>query len=74
VEGEWAGVFGMRTVAALRRRGLARRVFESLCAMACGAGARRGYLQVEAGNDAAVALYAGSGFVEAYRYRYWAQA
>jgi ribosomal protein S18 acetylase RimI-like enzyme len=73
VEGQWAGIFGMRTVPEHRRRGLARMVFESLCATARAAGASRGYLQVEAANAAAVALYAAKGFEEAYRYSYWSR-
>lgn len=71
VEGEWAGVFAMRTAPAYRRGGLGRRIFTSLAAFARQAGARRGYLQVEAENDPAVRLYRAAGFEEAYRYRYW---
>jgi len=74
VEAEWAGVFTMRTAPAFRRQGLARRVFGALCAFAQQAGATRGYLQVEADNAAAVALYRGAGFEEAYRYHYWSPA
>ncbi len=73
VEAEWAGVFAMRTAPEHRRRGLARKVFETLLATARAAGARRGYLQVEAENAAAIALYAAAGYVEAYRYRYWSR-
>jgi ribosomal protein S18 acetylase RimI-like enzyme len=70
-DGDWAGVFAMRTDARFRRRGLARRVLASLTAFAADAGARRGWLQVEAENTGAIALYAAAGFEEAYRYRYW---
>ncbi|CAN1518235.1 RimI Acetyltransferases [Caulobacteraceae bacterium] len=73
VEGDWAGVFGMRTLAAHRRKGLARDILEALFATARQAGASRGYLQVEADNAPAVTLYEGFGFREAYRYRYWAR-
>jgi ribosomal protein S18 acetylase RimI-like enzyme len=73
VEGEWAGLFGMRTVPDQRRKGLARQVAGALFAAAQDAGATRGYLQVEANNAAAIALYEGFGFSEAYRYRYWAR-
>jgi ribosomal protein S18 acetylase RimI-like enzyme len=73
IEGDWAGVFGMRTLAAHRRKGLAREILAALFATARAAGAGRGYLQVEADNAPAVALYQGFGFREAYRYRYWAR-
>ena len=71
VEGDWAGLFAMRTDPAHRRRGLARRVLGALLAWAGDAGAKRAWLQVEADNDPAIALYAAAGFAEAYRYRYW---
>lgn len=70
-EGEWTGVFAMRTDPRFRRRGLARRVLEALLAAAAAAGARRAWLQVEADNPGAIALYEAAGFAEAYRYRYW---
>jgi ribosomal protein S18 acetylase RimI-like enzyme len=73
VEGDWAGVFGMRTLAQHRRKGLARDILGALFATARAAGATRGYLQVEADNTPAVTLYEGFGFREAYRYRYWAR-
>ncbi|HZZ36773.1 MAG TPA: GNAT family N-acetyltransferase [Caulobacteraceae bacterium] len=73
VEGEWTGVFGMRTDPRHRRKGLARRVFASLMAMSRQAGARRAYLQVEAVNAPAIALYEEAGFAEAYRYHYWSR-
>lgn len=71
IEGDWAGIFGMRTLAAHRRKGLARDILQALFATARAAGATRGYLQVEADNAPAVTLYEGFGFTEAYRYRYW---
>jgi len=73
VEADWAGVFAMRTAAAHRRRGLARRVLAALLDWAARAGARRAWLQVEADNAGAIALYAATGFAEAYRYRYWSR-
>ena len=71
VEGEWAGVFAMRTDPAHRRQGLARRVLGALTGFAASQGAARVWLQVEAANVAAISLYAAAGFGEAYRYRYW---
>lgn len=71
VDGEWVGVFGMRTAPDRRRQGLAQRVLKALLGRAAAHGARRAYLQVEAANAPAVALYRGQGFVPAYAYRYW---
>ena len=71
VEGDWAGVFAMRTDPNHRRMGLARRVLSALLGSAADHGAGRAWLQVEADNPGAIALYAAAGFEEAYRYRYW---
>lgn len=45
-----------------RRRGLGRRVLTLLLARACGAGACRATLEVDAANSAALNLYRGCGF------------
>jgi ribosomal protein S18 acetylase RimI-like enzyme len=74
VEGAWAGVIGMRTAPAFRRRGLARRVFRALFHHAAGHGATRGYLQVDETNASAIALYEAEGFETAYRYEYWTKS
>jgi N-acetylglutamate synthase len=74
VEGEWAGILGMRTAPAFRRQGLARRLFRSLTAYARAAGAKRAYLQVDEDNRSAIALYRAEGFEDAYLYRYWIKA
>jgi GNAT superfamily N-acetyltransferase len=71
VDGEWAGVMGMRTAPAFRRQGLARRLFRTLTAFAATAGAVRGYLQVDQDNASAIALYEAEGFESGYLYRYW---
>lgn len=71
VEGEWVGVFGMRTTPEHRRKGLARRVLGVLLAESALLGARRAYLQVEASNGPAIALYERDRFRTAYAYRYW---
>lgn len=70
----WVGVFGMRTDPAQRRQGLARRLLLAMLAEASRLGARQAYLQVEADNGPAIALYRGLGFETAYAYRYWARA
>jgi len=74
IEAGWAGFFGMRTLAEHRRQGLARAVLTGLTDFALAAGATRAYLQVEAANSPAVALYQRLGFRTAYEYRYWERA
>jgi GNAT superfamily N-acetyltransferase len=71
IGGGFVGVFGMRTAPDHRRKGLARRVLRALLAEATTLGAERAWLQVEAENAPAIALYADEGFEPAYRYRYW---
>jgi ribosomal protein S18 acetylase RimI-like enzyme len=71
VEGEWAGIFGMRTAPEHRRKGLARRILRALLAEVGALGASQAYLQVEADNAPAIALYELEGFRAAYAYRYW---
>lgn len=71
IGGGFVGVFGMRTTPDHRRKGLARRVLRALLAEARGLGAERAWLQVEAENAPAIALYADEGFEPAYAYRYW---
>lgn len=55
-----------------RRKGLATQLMGALGVWAGERGATRCVLQVAAGNDAAVALYARLGFAESHRYQYWA--
>jgi N-acetylglutamate synthase len=74
IEGEWAGVLGMRTLETYRRHGLGRRAFRALGAFALVAGARHGYLQVDADNVPAIALYESEGYRARYLYRYWRPA
>ncbi|UAL09008.1 GNAT family N-acetyltransferase [Caulobacter segnis] len=71
IGGPFVGVFGMRTAPDHRRKGLARRVLRALLAEAKDLGAERAWLQVEAENAPAIALYADEGFEPGYRYRYW---
>lgn len=69
----WGGVSVMRTSPKHRRKGLAARIVSALLGAAADAGATRSYLQVEAANVTAIALYGKLGFRTAYRYRYWAR-
>jgi ribosomal protein S18 acetylase RimI-like enzyme len=71
VEGAWAGIFGMRTHPAHRRQGLAIQILNALLARAADHGASAAYLQVEAKNTGAIALYEAAGFKTVYRYFYW---
>ncbi len=73
VEGDWAGISVMRTSPNHRRRGLAGRIVSALLGEAARAGATKSYLQVEAANTNAIALYEKLGFETAYGYRYWAR-
>lgn len=70
MEGDHMGLFDVLVMPAARRRGLARRVTESLYAWAWGQGARFAYLQVVATNAAALPLYADQGFRTVYGYEY----
>jgi ribosomal protein S18 acetylase RimI-like enzyme len=72
VEGDWVGIFAMRTAPAHRRHGLARRILRALLAWSRTEGASHAWLQVEADNASAISLYVSAGFREAYRYSYWA--
>lgn len=69
-EGALAGLFEVRTSAATRRMGHGRRIIASALKWAQKQGATTAWLQVEAANEAAIALYRGFGFEEIYRYVY----
>ncbi|MFC1432828.1 GNAT family N-acetyltransferase [Streptacidiphilus sp. N1-3] len=70
VDGEWAGFGAIEVLPELRRRGLATAVMAALARRAAEEGATGGYLQVEAGNERAVALYDKLGFRTSHRYQY----
>ena len=70
IEGDHMGLFDVLVMPKARRRGLARRVTESLYAWAMSKGARVAYLQVVATNAAARPLYQAQGFRTVYTYHY----
>ena len=68
--GEWAGLTAIEVDPAYRRRGLAVAVTIGLIAHAARHGADRVYLQVEDGNEPALALYRRLGFTVHHGYHY----
>ena len=66
----YAGFYDIVTDPRLRRRGLAGQLMRGLLAWGRAQGAATAYLQVMLNNPPALALYAGLGFKEAYRYWY----
>jgi ribosomal protein S18 acetylase RimI-like enzyme len=70
VEAELAGLYDVFTVPAARGQGLSRRLCAKLLSLARVRGARVGYLQVDASNVAARAVYRRLGFGDAYAYHY----
>jgi ribosomal protein S18 acetylase RimI-like enzyme len=73
VESEIVGLYDVFTAPAARGRGLARLLCTELLRRARAAGARRAYLQVEADNRPARAVYRRLGFADAYAYHYRAR-
>jgi GNAT superfamily N-acetyltransferase len=71
VEGDHMGLFDVLVTPQARRRGLARRITESLYTWAWSRGARFAYLQVVATNAAAIPLYTDQGFRTVYAYEYF---
>lgn len=69
-DGELAGIFAMRTQPRFARRGLAGRILARLAGWAADEGARQLYLQVEADNEPALAVYGKAGFQRIYGYHY----
>ena len=65
-----AGIFSMATAPDMRRKGIASALLARLLAWAWEHGASHAYLQVEARNDPALAVYRKFGFATAYTYHY----
>ena len=57
IEGDWVGLFDIVTHAELRRRGHARTIVAALLREAWELGARHAYLQVQADNESAPAVW-----------------
>ncbi|WP_370110898.1 GNAT family N-acetyltransferase [Streptacidiphilus sp. MAP12-33] len=70
VDGVWAGFGAVEVVPQARRRGLAGALMATLASRAAEEGASGAYLQVEADNTVALALYDKLGFDTSYRYSY----
>ena len=70
VEGDRVGLYDVYTAPAARGRGFASALCAWILAQAREAGARTGYLQVEADNAPARAIYHRLGFADAYGYHY----
>ena len=70
VDGRWAGFAALEVAPEWRRRGLATAVLSELARRALEEGASAAYLQVEAGNAGARALYGGLGFTDHHTYHY----
>ena len=70
LEGNLVGLYDVFTADAVRGRGYAAALCRHMLAQANVRGARHAYLQVEAGNLAARAVYKRLGFSDAYAYHY----
>jgi len=68
VVGRWLHLSLLEVAERARRQGLARHVTRALAAWAAGSGGGTAFLQVESGNPAARALYAGLGFATHHTY------
>jgi ribosomal protein S18 acetylase RimI-like enzyme len=70
VDEGWVGITAVEVAAGYRRGGLARAVTVALCRWGAAQGATRSYLQVEADNSAALALYEKLGYWIHHDYHY----
>ncbi|MEM1366014.1 MAG: GNAT family N-acetyltransferase [Pseudomonadota bacterium] len=73
-DGDMVGLFEVAVAAHAQRRGHAMSLVKSALLWAQKRGARTAWLQVEADNEPALALYGKLGFTTAYTYRYWRAA
>ncbi|WP_199545751.1 GNAT family N-acetyltransferase [Streptomyces sp. N35] len=70
VDGRWAGFMAVEVDPAYRRQGLATAVMTALARKALDEGASAAWLQVEADNSGAQAMYEAMGFAVHHRYHY----
>ena len=70
LEADLVGLYDVFTAPAVRNRGLSRILCGQLLAQSAARGARTAYLQVDADNAPARALYRHLGFVDGYAYHY----
>jgi ribosomal protein S18 acetylase RimI-like enzyme len=68
--GKLLGIFDIAVAPSHRRNGYGRLISEALLNWGHTTGAATAYLQVQASNSAARALYSDIGFREAYQYHY----
>ncbi|MET9360307.1 GNAT family N-acetyltransferase [Streptomyces sp. NPDC006632] len=71
VDGRWAGFMAVEVDPARRRQGLASAVMAALARRALDEGASAAWLQVEADNESARALYDGLGFATHHSYHHF---
>ncbi|MFF9807499.1 GNAT family N-acetyltransferase [Streptomyces coeruleorubidus] len=71
VDGRWAGFAAVEVDPDLRRQGLGTAVMAALARRALDEGASAAWLQVEAENEGARALYAGMGFTAHHAYHHY---
>ncbi|WP_406454459.1 GNAT family N-acetyltransferase [Streptomyces sp. NBC_00876] len=74
VDGRWAGFMAVEVAPEHRRKGLATTVMTALARQAMDEGASAAWLQVEADNDGARALYDGMGFATHHLYHHFRAA
>ncbi|MFJ8883456.1 GNAT family N-acetyltransferase [Streptomyces sp. NPDC102402] len=74
VDGRWAGFMAVEVGPEHRRRGLATAVMAAMARTALDEGASAAWLQMEADNEGARALYDGMGFATHHRYHHFRSA
>jgi ribosomal protein S18 acetylase RimI-like enzyme len=70
-DNDLAGILSLAVAPVHRREGLGTEMLSAALRWARISGAKAAWLQVEAGNEAALALYSRFGFRKVYSYRYW---